>query len=144
MFSKSCEYGIRATLFIAGESAKENRTRLKEIAVAIGSPEAFTAKILQQLVRHSIIDSLKGPAGGFMIDDKKRKKISLAKIVSAIDGDHIFNGCALGLTACNETKPCPVHDKFKKIREDLRKMMEETGLDEMTRKLQNGTSFLKR
>ena len=49
MFSKTCEYGIKATLFIAQMSQKGERVSLKDIASAIDSPSAFTAKILQTL-----------------------------------------------------------------------------------------------
>ncbi|MET0760542.1 MAG: transcriptional regulator, partial [Flavobacterium sp.] len=47
MFSKTCEYGIRASIFIASQSYQNNRIGLKDIAKKIDSPEAFTAKILQ-------------------------------------------------------------------------------------------------
>jgi len=42
MFSKSCEYAIRACIFIAAESLKRVKVGQKTIAQAIGSPEAFT------------------------------------------------------------------------------------------------------
>lgn len=144
MFSKACEYGIKATLHIAHESQQGNRVSLKDIATAIGSPEAFTAKILQQLARNGIVNSVKGPSGGFEIDIPDLKKIKLSRIVSAIDGDSIYVGCGLGLKACNESKPCPVHDKFKAIRDNLRKMLETTSVYELTIGLHNGLTFLKR
>ena len=68
MFSKACEYGIKATIFIASNSYEKQRVSLKEIAKEIDSPEAFTAKILQNLVRHKIINSVKGAYGGFEIE----------------------------------------------------------------------------
>ena len=58
MFSKACEYGIRATLYIAMNSLEDKRVSLRNIAGKIDSPEAFTAKILQQLVHHHIIHSV--------------------------------------------------------------------------------------
>ena len=72
------------------------------------------------------------------------QKIKLCHIVSAIDGDDIYNGCGLGLKNCNELKPCPVHDKFKAIRDDLKKMLETTTLKELTEGLESGLTFLKR
>src|SRR5690554_6544019 len=101
MFSKACEYGIRATLFIAQNSAANNRVSLKEISEKIDSPEAFTAKILQQLARNGIIISYKGPHGGFQIEKPKLETIHLNEIVDALDGDSIYNGCGLGLKECN-------------------------------------------
>ena len=59
MFSKACEYGIKAAVFIAVRSQKDERVSLNEIAKEINSPVAFTAKVLQQLTRNQIVDSLK-------------------------------------------------------------------------------------
>lgn len=142
MFSKACEYGIRATIYIAVQSGNNLRVSLKEIAREIDSPEAFTAKILQQLARHGIIDSVKGPTGGFVME--KREEVKLIQIVSAIDGDSIFRGCGLGLKECSETQPCPVHDKFKMIREELKTMLENTSILELSEGLNHGLTFLKR
>jgi Rrf2 family protein len=144
MFSKACEYGIRATIYIAMQSLEGNRVNLKEIAASIDSPVAFTAKILQQLVKNNIVESVKGAKGGFQIERSRIDMIKLNQIVSAIDGDKIFTGCALGLSECNETLPCPVHFKFKEIRDNLELMTKETGIYELATGLEVGLTFLKR
>lgn len=144
MFSKACEYAIRATIHITVQSNQGRRVSLKEIAKEIDSPEAFTAKILQQLSRNGIIDSIKGPSGGFTIEKKNMSKIRLSQIVSAIDGDSIYEGCGLGLKKCSENHPCPVHDKFKIIRNELKDMLENTSVYELSIGLESGLTFLKR
>ncbi|MEO6903863.1 MAG: Rrf2 family transcriptional regulator [Bacteroidia bacterium] len=143
MFSKACEYGIRASIYITLKSLQNVRVSLKDIAKEIDSPEAFTAKILQQLAKSKIIDSVKGPSGGFDINKKKIETITLTEIVKAIDGDSIFEGCGLGLKKCSEKHPCPVHNKFKKVREDLKKMIDTTTLYELSLGLKDGSTFLK-
>ena len=67
MFSKSCQYGLRASIFIAQQSAlyKDKKVGLKAVADAINSPEPFTAKILQLLSKNGVVDSTRGPYGGF-------------------------------------------------------------------------------
>lgn len=142
MFSKACEYGIRATLHIAAQSLESNRVSLKQIAKAIDSPEAFTAKILQVLVKNNVIESIKGPNGGFEIAKAKIIKLRLSHIVTAIDGDSIYKGCGLGMKECNEKKPCPVHTNFKAIREGLKSMLETTSLYDLTIGLNKGKTFL--
>lgn len=144
MFSKACEYGIRAVLYIAKESLNDNRVSLNGIAAAIETPEAFTAKILQKLAANGIITSLKGPYGGFSIDKSRMQMVTLSQIVDAIDGDAIYRGCGLGLKACNEKKPCPVHFQFAKIRNDLKHMLENKTIFEMATELETGLTFLKR
>jgi Rrf2 family protein len=143
MFSKACEYAIRATIYIAEQSDRDNRVVLKDIAEKIGSPEAFTAKILQQLSKNQVIDSIKGPHGGFQIDKKKMAKIKLCQIVEAIDGDTIYKGCGLGLKECSEKKPCPVHEKFKIVRTELKDMLENTTVLELTQGLKKGLTYLR-
>ncbi len=143
MFSKACEYGIRATIFIAAESLKNNRVGQKEIAEEIDSPVAFTAKILQKLVHRNIVSSAKGVGGGFSIDKNRLKEIRLVEIVEAIDGDSIFRGCGLGLSDCSEDHPCPVHDKFKSIRGELTVMLEDTTLEELALGIKSGSTFLR-
>ena len=143
MFSKACEYGIKATIFIATSSYEKQRVSLKEIAKEIASTEDFTAKILQNLVRHNIINSVKGAYGGFEIEKQKIATIKLSQIVIAIDGDKIFNSCGLGLDTCDENHPCPVHDKFKIVRDNLKNMLEHTNLEALALDIKSGASFLK-
>lgn len=144
MFSKACEYGIRATIFIALNSLEDKRVSLKDIAEEIDSPVAFTAKILQQLARNSIVDSVKGPAGGFEISPEQIRLIRLSQVVDAIDGDDIYRGCALGLKDCDANKPCPMHDRFVVIRDNLQEMLESTTLHTLASDLEVGRTFLKR
>tara|TARA_R110002167_G_scaffold134051_18_gene319455 strand:- start:106 stop:540 length:435 start_codon:yes stop_codon:yes gene_type:complete len=144
MFSKACEYGIRAATYIASQSMMGRRVSLKEIAEEIDSPVAFTAKILQQLSKNQIVDSVKGATGGFEIQRIGIDRIKLSEIVYAIDGDNVYMGCGLGLKKCNANKPCPVHNKFVQIRNDLRYMLENTSLYEMTAGLEVRLTFLKR
>lgn len=144
IFSKACEHGIRATLYIAQQSLKKQRVSLKEIAKEINGPEAFTAKILQQLARNNIVVSTKGPSGGFQMDRKAMDEIKLVQVVEAIDGTGIFTKCGLGLTECSETHPCPVHDKFKVVRNGLHRMMDTTNIYDLATGLQENQTYLKR
>ena len=143
MFSKSCNYAIKATIFIAKHSLEEKKIGFVDIAKEIDSPQAFTAKILQLLVKAGIIDSVKGVKGGFYIPIKRIASTFLVEIVNAIDGDTVFNGCGLGLSQCSEDHPCPVHDKFKSIRDALAKMLETTNLEELALGIKSGETFLK-
>jgi len=142
MFSKTCEYGIKAVIHIAVESNKGQFAGITDIVKAIDAPQPFTAKILQNLSRQGIIQSQKGPNGGFYLD--KKKEVRLIDIVTAIDGDHIFNGCGLGLEICSETKPCPLHHHFKKVRDDLKRMLENTTIQKLASGLDKNLTFLKK
>ncbi|AWW28853.1 transcriptional regulator [Echinicola strongylocentroti] len=144
MFSKACEYAIRAVIYLAQISTKGKRSSLVDIAEEIGSPNAFTAKILQQLTKNNYIVSIKGPNGGFYITDERLQTLKLADIVRLMDGDKLFTGCALGLPECNSQKPCPLHHEFLKIRNEIQYLLENSHLEEISDQLTSGMTFLKR
>lgn len=144
MFSKACEYGIRAVIYIAEQSSKDRKVGLKELSKAIESPTAYTSKILQLLTRNNIIHSDKGPTGGFSMEMEMLEHLKLSALVSIIDGDQIYKGCGLGLKNCNERMPCPVHFQFKSIREDLKNMLETTTVKSLVYDYKKGITFLKR
>ncbi len=143
MFSKACEYGIRAMIFIADKSLEGQRCNLKEIAKGINSPEAFTAKILQSLSKNGLIDSMKGPKGGFEISSKKIRKTSLAEIIVAIDGPEILNQCVLGLETCSDEHPCPVHHKYLPIKTELLTFFHHTPLKDAVVNLNLLNTFIR-
>ncbi|QBR12894.1 RrF2 family transcriptional regulator [Sphingobacterium sp. CZ-2] len=142
MFSKACEHGLKAMIYIASKSMEGERVKIGEVAEHTGTPEAFTAKVLSTLSRHELLHSIKGPYGGFEMDQQQMHQVRLVDIVSAIDGDKLFEGCALGLTTCNEDKPCPMHNSFVQIRTDLKSMMESTSIYDLATGLISGESIL--
>jgi len=142
MFSKACEYAIRASLYISIKSIDGSKLGIKEIAKEIDSPAHFTAKILQTLTREGIISSIKGPNGGFFLDPDA-KPVPLTAIVKAIDGDNILHSCSLGLKECSDRFPCPIHNDIKSYKERLRKIMKEKTLQQLGSDLVKGKTFLK-
>jgi Rrf2 family protein len=142
MFSKACEYGIKAITYIATQSMIGRRVKIGEVVEHIDSPEAFTAKILGALVKENIVQSVTGPYGGFYIDKNQMDQITMIDIVTAIDGDSIFNGCGLGLKQCNADHPCPMHSKFVSVRADLKRMLKSTSIRELAEGLNSGESTL--
>src|SRR5690625_1286061 len=77
MFSKACTYGISAVIYIATQSLDGKRLKIHDVATYSGSPEAFTAKILGKLNKAEIINSYKGPHGGFEMDIQKIQSTKL-------------------------------------------------------------------
>lgn len=122
MFSQAAKYAIKAIIYIWTQSLEDRKVGAKEIAPNIDAPEAFTAKILQTLSKAKIIDSVKGPNGGFYVTET-HAKFTLKDVVKCMDGDHLFSGCSLGLPKCSEKNPCPLHAEVVKIRQDLDRML---------------------
>lgn len=144
MFSKACEYAIRATVYIARQSLESERASLVDISREIDSPVAFTAKILQKLVKAEILASIRGKSGGFYISAGEMKKRMVADIIEVIGGDAVYTECGLGLKSCSATEPCPAHERFVSIRNELKEVLETTSVYAMAAGLKEGLTFLKR
>lgn len=142
MFSKACEYAIRAVLYLSIKSINGSKLGIAEIAKEIDAPAPFTAKILQPLSREGIISSIKGPNGGFYIDPKA-KPVLLNSIVKAIDGEDILHKCTLGLKECSDQFPCPIHHDMKAYKDKLREVMKEKTVQQLAKELSTGKTFLK-
>jgi Rrf2 family protein len=142
MFSKSCEYAIKAMICVSQKTREGQRVSVEEVAKSIDAPKHFIAKILQELSRKRLVQSIKGPNGGFFLE-KADLKISLADIVKAIDGDSVYDECVLGLKACSAKSPCPVHHEYAEIKKKLILMIEKNTLGNFNEKLDSGNFFLK-
>jgi len=144
MFSKACEHGIKAIIYIATQSLEGRRVKIGDIVEHSGSPEAFTAKVLGALTKHNIVNSHTGPYGGFDIDASQMKQIRMSDIVKAIDGDAIYNGCGMGLSECRSEEPCPMHAKFVKVRKEIKDMLTSTSIHDLALGLKSGKTVLMR
>ena len=127
IFSKKCEYGLQAVLYLAAQKEREV-IPAEEISNKLSIPREFVSKILQSLTESGIIDSRKGKSGGFSIA-KDPKRIKLIDIVEAIDGMSMFNSCVLGFPNCNPDNPCPLHDKWGELRSKAYSMLTDENLD---------------
>ncbi len=136
MLSKACEYAIKAVLHITHISKTGGRVSIKDIAKAIDSPEAFTGKIMQQLSKSNIVKSMKGPSGGFWIEESESSKINLKTIVEIIDGNALYTKCGIGLEQCNDHHPCPIHDDYAMVRKAIIQLHSKISLEDLANKLE--------
>lgn len=118
MFNKETEYALRSLVYIQAQNLNDRRPGVDEIAKATEAPRQFTAKILHRLVRGGFLLSSKGKGGGFYLDRKKSSTV-LRKVVTAIEGKNIFTDCVFGLKQCSCKNPCPLHERYKAIRESI-------------------------
>ena len=142
MLSKTCIYALRATVLIAHDATVDKKMGIKEIAGELDLPTPYLGKILQQLSKNNIIQSIKGPHGGFYLDDKS-KQIKIITIIEVIDGVAFFTNCGLGLKECSEEHPCPLHDEFKVYRDGLWKLFNAKSIADLASKITDGDAFIR-
>lgn len=141
MFSNSSKYALKAVLYLAINSSESNKIMAKNISKPINVPQAYLAKLLQELSRHNIVSSTRGPNGGFYLTDENRK-VALFEIVNVIDGDNRLNSCLLSLNNCDTEKPCPLHELASPFRVDLLENLAKNTIEDMAIDVQKGRSFL--
>jgi Rrf2 family iron-sulfur cluster assembly transcriptional regulator len=138
IFSRPCEYAIRALFCLA--DAPVGALRADQIALAEDIPLPILSKVLQDLVRKGLLDSRRGPGGGFRLS-RRPELILLRDVVAAIDGLDHFYLCVTGLPGCSDEAPCPLHEMWKQMRANLTNSFETITLDVMargiTRKMQS-------
>ena len=132
IFSKTCELGLQAVLFLSIKKEKRIFTAT-EVSKELKVPKEYISKVMQILTESGIIGSKKGKNGGFYLA-KSPSNIKLIDIVEAIDGLDIFNNCVLGFPGCSSDNPCPVHDKWGKLRDDAYKMLSNETLEQLKEK----------
>ena len=134
MFSNSCKYAIRATLYLAKHSHENQKVGVKEVAEALELPQPYLAKILQALTKRKLISSSKGRNGGFFLSAKDREH-ALEEIVEAIDGHDTFSTCILGLKVCSDDKPCPLHFQSQDHRDGLGDIFKKNTINDIANNL---------
>ena len=141
MFSRSCEYALQSILYIALHSKNGQAIGLKDISESQDIPLHFLSKILQQLVKHKLLRSTKGPRGGFALNVPAHE-LRLMTIVRVIDGLDIFDRCGIGLKQCSDKTPCPVHFEYKEIKKKIRDLLDKKSLLELCEDVVNGQSIV--
>lgn len=122
MLSNTCKYGIRAVIYLAVNEKEGQKIGIKQIAKDLDIPSPFLGKILQQLAKHKILSSTKGPHGGFGLN-RVATDITLMNIVEIIDGTEVFDSCLLGLSICGNDPDkqaiCPMHPVSQPVRQSM-------------------------
>ncbi len=139
MFSRSCEYALQGVLYIALHSKDGKAVGLKAIAESLKIPLHFLSKILQLLVRHRVLSSIKGPNGGFILSEAP-ESLTLFKIVEIVDGLDIFDRCGIGLKICSDETACPIHHKYKILKEDIKNLLKEKTVATLSDEIRKGVS----
>jgi Rrf2 family iron-sulfur cluster assembly transcriptional regulator len=137
LLSKSCNYGIRATIYLAIHHDRKF-IPIKEVANAQNISFHFLTKILQMLTKSGYINSIKGPHGGVSLKGDP-DKLTVYDIILAIDGTKIFDECVLGLPGCSDKNPCPLHRIWRVVKEELRSELKSESISDLARQIKEGT-----
>lgn len=141
MLSLTCKTAIKAVVYLASKFETGEKAGIKEIAKYIDASEHSVGKLLQTLVKDQVINSIKGPNGGFYITAKQLEQ-PIIHIVEAIDGKGVFKECGLGFSKCSSDHPCPLHDDYKPVRDLFEKLCLERNVNDLGKPVNSGVTYL--
>jgi Rrf2 family transcriptional regulator, iron-sulfur cluster assembly transcription factor len=108
MFSNSCEYGLRATIYLATVADSGPFVSIGTISEGLDISFHFLTKTFHKMTKAGLLESQRG---GVRLAQAP-EAIGLKDIVLAIDGEALFTECILGLSGCGEREPCPIHETW--------------------------------
>lgn len=141
MLSYTCKTAIKAVIYLSSKSVQGEKAGLKETALRINASEHTVGKILQTLARQGLINSVKGPSGGFYITEEQQNQ-PISNVVESIEGTDVFKECGLGLTKCSASHPCPIHDDYKVARDLIENLFREKKVKDLCDPVSNGLAYL--
>lgn len=129
IYTKTGEYAIRAILFLARQS-EDALVMSSVVAKKEDIPSHYLAKILQRMAKYGYVDSYKGRGGGFKIT-KLAMDSSILEIVERIEGPVITLKCVTGLKECSDEHPCPLHDEWSELRDNIHNLISSKSVREV-------------
>jgi Rrf2 family protein len=112
MLSQTSEYALRAVLYLADRHSREP-VRVAVMAQALGVPQNYLSKTLHALVRVGVLESERGPAGGFRLA-REPHRLPLKDVVAPFDPQAGERRCLLGRPQCGDHHACAAHEAWSR------------------------------
>lgn len=111
--SKIADYGIVILAHLAqqpGERAGEGAAtsmNARELAEHVELPLPVVSKVLKTLTRAGVLESQRGAKGGYALA-RRPDELSVADMITALDGPLAITQCNLGPSVCDLERSCAV------------------------------------
>jgi Rrf2 family nitric oxide-sensitive transcriptional repressor len=121
---------LHSTVLLA--EAAEAVLTTREMAETLGASEAHLSKVLQRLTRAGLVESVRGPRGGFRLT-READKITLLQVWEAIEGRLETTNCMFGRPTANCTRAgCIMGGIISQVDRTVRDYLENTPLSALT------------
>jgi Rrf2 family protein len=120
LFSTATGYALRA---LAAMPEDGSYSLAKDLASQLALPGPYLSKILQSLAQEGMLNSVRGPRGGFRLA-RPAHHITVGDVVNVMDGMESMSGCVMGFINCSgKEKPCPLHGAWQEVKDHLEQTM---------------------
>lgn len=128
--SKLTDYGTVMLSFMAQNPAQAYNTA--ELARALGVSVATASKVMKQLARHRLVQSLRGARGGYLLA-RVPGEISVAEVIEAMEGPIGITECALDADLCARGSVCRARNNWQRLGMEVRHTLDKVSLADMAR-----------
>ena len=125
--TRQADYGV---LLLAHLARSGELLRADELAGRTGLPLPTVRKVLKLLSRAGILESRRGPRGGFALA-APAENLSLAAVVSAFEGPTGLTECSTQRGACRYEPGCPVAGPLQRLNATIQRTLARTTLSEL-------------
>jgi Rrf2 family protein len=122
--SEAASMGLHIMALLAAEP--ERLLSVREAALLLDVSEAHLAKVMQRLAREGLVESLRGPRGGFLLA-RKPEQISLLEVYEAIEGPVVIRNCLFSTRLCDGSH-CILGGMLQSVDAQARQYLEQTML----------------
>jgi len=125
--SEAASLALHTMVLLAGIPGKQ--VSVREIASRLEVSEAHLAKVLQHLARQGLLNSVRGPKGGFSLA-RSYSRISLLDVYESVEGPLADGHCFRTTRACNGNR-CIFGGLLVDINRQVRNYLAETKLPDL-------------
>lgn len=125
--SEAASLALHSMALLASGSGKLYPAR--KVAEILCVSEAHLAKVMQRLSKQGLVESVRGPGGGFRLA-RGVEEATLLEILEAIEGPFEPGICLLGRTFCRGRK-CILEKLLKTVNDTVRDYLAGTRLSEV-------------
>lgn len=126
--TKQADYGIILLLRLARDPGTVRSAN--DLAEATALPAPMAGKILKSLAREGLLSSKRGAQGGYRLA-RPPEAISVADIVSALDGPIAVTDCLDEACGCERRPDCPTHGHWRWINGAIQSALDSVSLAAM-------------
>lgn len=126
--SDAASLALHSMVLLAAKPDKPLTTH--EVAAELRVSEAHLSKVFQRLAKAGLVNSTRGPGGGFILG-KPADAVSLLDVYETIDGPLTGQDCLLGDPTC-QGKACLLGGLVKAVNEQMRNYLSSTRLADVT------------
>lgn len=130
--STKTRYGTRAVLDIAMHGGNGPVT-LNEIAKRQDVSKKYVGHIVNQLQTAGILESVRGPQGGYMLA-RPPKQIRLGEIIRALNGSMAPVQCVERPAFCSRSKKCATQEVWTTLKERVDDLIDGVTLADLVKR----------